>query len=143
VLHAKSGIILMVLPFAILLPVLFYRTRQPFVAYAVFSLHFYAFVLLLFCASLSVAAVDALLGGAGLTSTRMDNALSVINLAACATYLYLAMGTAYGAGGALRTTTGRAASCTGGLCPAWAVPITLVRTGATGATAATCTFATT
>ena len=49
VLHAKSGIILMVLPFAILLPVLFYRNRQPFVAYAVFSLHFYAFVLLLFC----------------------------------------------------------------------------------------------
>ena len=102
VLHAKSFIILMVLPFAILLPILFYRNRQPFVAHAVFSLHFYAFLLLLFCVSLTVAAVDVLLGGAGLNSPRMDNALSVINLAACATYLYVATGTVYGASGAIR-----------------------------------------
>jgi hypothetical protein len=51
----------MVLPFAILLPMMFYRTRQPFVAHVVFSLHFYAFWLLLFCASLAVVAVDVLL----------------------------------------------------------------------------------
>jgi len=102
VLHAKSFIIVMVLPLAILLPILFYRNRQPFVAHAVFSLHFYAFLLLLFCVLLVVVAVDALLGGAGLNSTRMDNALSLINLAACATYLYVATGTAYGASGAIR-----------------------------------------
>lgn len=102
VLHAKLFIILMVLPLALLLPILFHRNRQPFVAHAVFSLHFYAFLLLLFCVSLAVAAVDVLLGGAGLNSTRMDNALSVINLTASATYLYLATGTAYGARWAIR-----------------------------------------
>ncbi len=32
----------------------------------------------------------------------MDNALSIINLAACSAYLYVATGTAYGARGALR-----------------------------------------
>jgi len=102
VLHAKSFIILMVLPLALLLPLVFRRNPQPFVAHAVFSLHFYAFLLLLFCVALVVAAVDALLGGAGLNSTRMDNALSVINLAVSAIHLYLASGTAYGARGAIR-----------------------------------------
>jgi len=40
VLYAKSLIILMVLPFAILLLILFYRNWQPFVAHVVFSLYF-------------------------------------------------------------------------------------------------------
>jgi hypothetical protein len=102
VLHAKSLIILMVLPFAILLLIMFYRNRQPFVAHVVFSLHFYAFLLVLFCVSLVVVGVDLLLGGAGLNSARMDNTLSLINLTASATYLYIAMGTVYGASGASR-----------------------------------------
>lgn len=102
VLHAKSFIILMVLPLTMLLPISFYRKRRPFVAHAVFSLHFYAFLLLLFSVSLAVVAIDVLLGGTGLTSIRMDNALSIINLAACAIYLYVALGTVYGARGALR-----------------------------------------
>ena len=102
VLHAKSLIILMVLPFTFLLLIMFYRNRQPFVAHVVFSLYFYAFLLVLFCVSLSVAAVDLLLGGAGLNSARMDNILSLINLSASATYLYIATGTVYGARGASR-----------------------------------------
>jgi hypothetical protein len=102
VLYAKSLIILMVLPFAILLLILFYRNSQPFVAHVVFSLYFYAFLLLLFCVSLAVAAVDVLLGGAGLISARMDNILSLINLTACATYLFIATGTVYGASGLIR-----------------------------------------
>ena len=102
VLHAKSFIIVMALPFALLLPILFYRSRQPFVAYAVFSLHFYAFLLLLFCVLLAVAATNVWLGGAGLSSPRMDTFLTLVNLAACAMYLYVATGTAYGASGALR-----------------------------------------
>jgi hypothetical protein len=102
VLHAKSFIIVMALPFALLLPILFYRSRQPFVAYAVFSLHFYAFLLLLFCVLLAFAAVNVWFGGAGLDSPRMDNVLSLVNLTACATYLYAATGTAYGARGAPR-----------------------------------------
>jgi hypothetical protein len=102
VLHAKSFIIVMALPFALLLPILFYRSRQPFVAHAVFSLHFYSFLLLLFCVLLAVAAINVLLGGAGLNSPGMDATLTLINLAACAAYLYAATGTVYGARGALR-----------------------------------------
>ncbi len=102
VLNAKSLIILMVLPFAFVLPVLFHRSRQPFVAHAVFSLHLYTFLLLLFCVSLAMAAIDVLFGGAGLNSTRVDNFLSVFNLAACAVYLYFATGTVYGARGPAR-----------------------------------------
>jgi hypothetical protein len=101
-LNAKSLIILMVLPLAVLLPGVFYRSRRPFVTHVVFSLHFYAFLLLLFCVALAVAAVDALRGGAGLASPAMDNALSVINLAVSAWYLYAATGSVYGARGVLR-----------------------------------------
>ncbi len=102
VVNAKSLIILMVVPFALLLPIMFYRARQPFVAHIVFSLHLYAFLLVLFCVSLAVAAVDVMFGGAGLDSARMDNILSVFNLAACTTYLYIATGRVYGAGRMIR-----------------------------------------
>jgi hypothetical protein len=102
VLNAKSLIILMALPFALLLPIVFYRNRRPLVVHAVFSLHFYAFLLLLFCVTLAVAAVDVLFGGAGLNSARMDNLLSIFNLTACVAYLYVATGTVYGGRGAMR-----------------------------------------
>ena len=102
VLNAKSLVILMVLPFALALPVLFHRDGRPFAVHAVFSLHLYAFLLLLFCVSLSVAAVDKLFGGAGLASARMDNILSVFNLVACAVYLHFATGTVYRVRGAAR-----------------------------------------
>ncbi|MGH3851062.1 MAG: hypothetical protein ACRDRT_15435 [Pseudonocardiaceae bacterium] len=68
-----------------------------------FSLHFYSFQLLLFCVSSAVAAIDELFGGAGLQSAHMDNVLTVINLAACFTYLYMATGAVYGAAGAARS----------------------------------------
>jgi hypothetical protein len=55
-----------------------------------------------FCVSLAIVAANLLLGGAGLTSARMDNILTVINLAACGTYLYVAAGTVYGAKGVIR-----------------------------------------
>ena len=45
--NAKSLIAVMVLPFALLPAVVFYRSRRPFVAHIVFSLHFYTFLLLL------------------------------------------------------------------------------------------------
>jgi len=102
VLNAKSLVIPMVLPFALLLPVVFHRDRRPFATHLAFSLHLYALLLLLFCVALAVAAVDVLFGGAGLTSARMDNALTVVNLAACATYLYIAIGRVYRTHRALR-----------------------------------------
>jgi hypothetical protein len=100
--NAKSLIILMAAPFTVLLPIVFYREKRPFVAHAVFSLHFYAFLLLLFCVSLAIAAVDLLFAGPGLESAGMDNILSIFNLAACITYLTIATGRAYGATGGRR-----------------------------------------
>jgi Protein of unknown function (DUF3667) len=101
-LHAKSFIILMVLPFALLLAILFYWNRQPFVAHVVFSLHFYAFLLLLFCVSLALAAVHTSFGGVGLNSSRVDKVLTAFNLGVCVFYLYLAAGRVYGVRGAIR-----------------------------------------
>ena len=102
VLNTKSLIILMVLPFAGLLLTLFYHSRQPVFAHVVFSLYFYAFLLLVFCVSLAVAAVEQLLGGGGLSSARMDNILTAVNLVACAVYLYVATGRVYRAAGLMR-----------------------------------------
>ena len=102
VLNAKSLIVLMTMPFALLLPLVFLRERRPFMSHVVFSLHFYTFLLLLFCVALLAARVSALIGGGGLDSPRVDTALSVINLAACGAYLYVAIGPVYGASGAMR-----------------------------------------
>lgn len=101
-LNAKSLVILMVLPFAVLPAILFYRGRRPLAAHVVFSLHVHAFLLLLFCVMLVIVAIDVLLGGPGLDSTRVDHAVSFLWLALCAVYLYLATGTVYGARGAPR-----------------------------------------
>jgi hypothetical protein len=46
VLYAKSLIVLMTMPFALLLPLVFFRERRPFMAHMVFSLHLYTFLLL-------------------------------------------------------------------------------------------------
>jgi len=102
VLNAKSLILLMALPFALLLPLVFHRSRLPFVAHVVFSLHFYAFLLLLFCVSLALAGTQELLGGSGLGSARVDDVLSTLIVAACAAYLYRATGRVYGARGGMR-----------------------------------------
>lgn len=96
VLNAKSLIVLMTVPFAVLLQLVFRRSARPFVAHVVFALHLYAFLLLLFCASLVVSGVDVAVGGPGLASPAMDTALSTLNLAICAAYLYLALRRTYG-----------------------------------------------
>jgi len=102
VLNAKSLVVLMVFPFALLLPLFFRAGRRPFAVNVVFSLHFYAFLLLLFCAALGVVAVDRWLGGAGLESAWMDTSLTVVNLLACVAYLFVATGRVYGGGVAAR-----------------------------------------
>ncbi len=101
-LNAKSLVVLMAVAFALLLPVVFFRERRAFGVHVVFSLHLYAFLLLMFCVSLAFAAVDVLRGGDGLDSPRVDTALSFVNLAACIIYLYLAIGKVYGARGMIR-----------------------------------------
>lgn len=102
VLNAKSFIVLMTLPFALLLPLVFFSERRPFMSHVVFSLHLYTFLLLLFCAAMAAAQVSVLVGLGGLDSGPVDTLLSVINLAACALYIYLAIGPVYRASGAMR-----------------------------------------
>jgi hypothetical protein len=102
VLNAKSLVILMVLPFAVLLPVVFLRSARAFSIHVVFALHLYAFLLLVFCVSLAISAIDMQAGGAGLQSARMDTILTSLNLGACAIYVWLAAGRVYGVRGVAR-----------------------------------------
>lgn len=102
ILNAKSLIVLMTIPFALLLPLVFIRERRPFMAHVAFSLHLYTFLLLLFCLGLLAAKACALLGFGGLESAPVDNVLTAVNLVACALYLYLAIGPVYAATGATR-----------------------------------------
>lgn len=102
VLYAKSLVILMAVPFAALLPVLFYTRHKPFGVHMAFALHFYAFVLLLFCAALAAIGGSMLLGGPGLESPLVDTIVTSVDLIICAVYLYLAVGRVYGGPPALR-----------------------------------------
>ncbi|HEV7588815.1 MAG TPA: DUF3667 domain-containing protein [Longimicrobium sp.] len=102
VLNAKSLIGLMMLPFALLLPLVFYRSRRPFVVHVVFSVHLYTFFLLLFCSGLVLAQVDVWLGGPGLRSPHVDDVLTVAILVGSAAYLYVAAGRVYAARGVVR-----------------------------------------
>lgn len=102
VLNAKSLIALMAVPFALLLPLVFARARRAFMLHVIFALHLYTFLLLLFCLALLAAKGSALAGAGGLESTRVDTVLSVLNLAACGVYLYLAIGPVYETRGAPR-----------------------------------------
>lgn len=101
-LHAKSLIVLMVVPFALLLPLVFRRSAKPFGAHAVFALHLYAFLLVLFSGSAVSAGMAGRFGGAGLDSRGMDLVLTFFDLAVCAAYLGLATRTFYGTRGAVQ-----------------------------------------
>lgn len=101
-LHAKSLVILMTIPFALLLPVVFVRSRKPFAVHLVFAVHVYTFLLFLYCAALALSGIDMMRGGSGLTDPRLDTLLTVFNLAVCAAYLHQATGRVYEARGVWR-----------------------------------------
>lgn len=102
VLNAKSLVLVMVLPFSLLLPLAFVRARRPFVTHVTFGLHLYAFLLVVFSVALVAARASAALGWGGLDTARVDTVLTLANLAACATYIAVAIGPVYGAHGAMR-----------------------------------------
>jgi len=102
VLYAKSLIVLMAAAFALLLPLVNFRQRRPFMVHVVFALHLYAFLLLLFCLALAAGWLSRLLGGGGLDAPIVDNVLSIINLGACGVYLFLAIKPVYGTDGVAR-----------------------------------------
>ena len=93
--NARSFIILMALSFALLPQIMFPRSRWPFVGHAVFALHLYAFMLLLFCIATTVLAVN-LVGGAGVGPENLDAGISLSLLVACAAYLHISAGAVYG-----------------------------------------------
>lgn len=100
--NARSLIILMALCFAFAPALVFLRGRRPLIAHAVFSLHFFAFFLLLLCVATAVPPIELLIGGAGLASQSLDYVLIGILLATSAVYLYLATRAVYGARGLMR-----------------------------------------
>jgi hypothetical protein len=102
VLNAKALVVLMVVPFALVLPLVFKASRRPFAVHMAFALHAYAMLLLLFCAALGIAGIDLLRGGHGLDSPAMDNVLTAVNLLACAAYMYVAIGRVYDGSAVLR-----------------------------------------
>lgn len=102
VLQAKSLVILMTLPFALLCAVLFAGSHRPFMTHCRVRVHLYAFLLLLFCVDLALVGLNVLFGGSDLQSAWVDNLLSVFNLTACMAYLYVATGVVFSARGPLR-----------------------------------------
>lgn len=102
VVHARSLIIIMVFPFALLPALLFSRSHLPFASHLAFSLHFHAFLLTLFGLLLTVPFVYELLGGGDWIGSPLDKGIAVAALLACGTYLYCAAGKVYGVGGLMR-----------------------------------------
>ena len=103
ILNAKALIVLMPLTFCLLPAMLFVQRRRPMAVHAVFALHLYAFLLLVFCLSLGIAAASQAVGGPGVEAPAMDVGLSLLNLLVSATYLQVALGKAYELGPLART----------------------------------------
>jgi hypothetical protein len=101
-LNARSLIIFMALSFALAPFLVFFRSRLPLMAHAVFALHFYTFVLLLLSVGTMIRGVGLWLGSPALLSEGMDYVLSITLLIACAGYLYVAIRTVHRARGASR-----------------------------------------
>jgi Protein of unknown function (DUF3667) len=85
--YAKTLIILMVLPFALLLALVYAEQRKPLLTHLSFALHLYAFLMLLFSLANLGVGLSAWLGGPGLDSPRLDNVVSSLLLLACAAYI--------------------------------------------------------
>ena len=100
--NARLLIIFMVVSFVAAPSIAFYRSRSSLGAHALFSLHVYAFLLLIFCVATVVPPLDLWLGGAGFSSDWLDYAISIALLLACGMYLHVATGEVYGATGASR-----------------------------------------
>jgi len=97
-LHARSLILLMALAFSPLPAVIFRRSGQPFAVHAVFSLHLYAYMLLLFSVATAIPALGMPFGVERSASRALDAVLSISLLLLCGRYLYVAIDAVYGGG---------------------------------------------
>ena len=112
--NARSLIFLMAVPFALLLVLMLLRNSRPFAAHVVFTLHFYAFQLVLLSLLLVGLGIQTRVGGSERLSAAMDTALFAIQLGASAIYLYVATGRVYGISGVRRVLTAAALVLTAG-----------------------------
>ena len=101
-LNAKSLIGLMVPVLALFPPLVFWRTSRPLALHVVFALHFYAYVLVLFCVPMAAVVIDAAFGGTGVMDQGTDDIVSIALLFLLSVYLFRSIGPVYGARGALR-----------------------------------------
>jgi len=101
-LKARSLIVCMALFFALVPMLVFVRRRRPLVAHAVFSLHFYSFLLLTMCVATVIEASYGWMGSLGFTYDALDRFLSISLLTASALYLYFAIGAVYASRGIAR-----------------------------------------
>lgn len=101
-LHARSLILLMALAFAVLPAIAYRGSHRPVAGHVVFSLHLYAFLLLLFCLGTPIPAVAARTGASASTAEALDAVFSIILLVSCGTYLYFASGVVYAGTRAVR-----------------------------------------
>jgi hypothetical protein len=97
--NAKALIITMALAFTPLLAIVFRKSHLRTGAHIVFALHLYAFILILLSASVLLAQVDVTMGGGGIDTAIVDNILSIFNLLACGTYLFLSIPSVYSTSG--------------------------------------------
>ena len=104
VLNAKSLILLMTVPFALLLPLVFFRQHRPFMT--VWRSHSTCihFCCCCFASHCWQGSSVHFSGFGGLDAPLVDNVLSAANLVVCAVYIYLAIGPVYRATGAMRAT---------------------------------------
>lgn len=100
--HARSLIGLMVLPFALFLPLIFWRNKKPFAVHVVFSVHFFAFVLLLYSLPAAGMAIAAIVTKQAHWSQTTDNILTVAILISLGGFLFSAIQRVYQAHGVSR-----------------------------------------
>jgi len=101
-LKARSLIIFMALSFALVPLLVFVRHHRALAVHAVFSLHFYSFLLLLLCVAAVIEGADRWVGGFGFPGDSLDHGLAISLLVASAVYLFAAIGPVYGARGVIR-----------------------------------------
>jgi hypothetical protein len=83
-------------------PLVFYRARQPLAVHVVFSLHFFAFLMLLICCLLPAAILALALGVSGRSGGALDAGLAYVILGFTGTYFYAAVSRVFGVGGMTR-----------------------------------------
>lgn len=102
VIYAKSLIVLMAIPFSLIAMLLFRRTNRPFLTNIVFAVHTYAFLLLLFCVALAIAALSRTVAGRGLSDPGIDTAISLALVLISGIYFYYSIPRVYAVDGKWR-----------------------------------------